>query len=162
MKNQVIEVLDRGHGKKVIEYWKSKGVDTSDMFGIRTKKAGSIFRYYGIIDGRFDCYSERQAAENNAEIIELPEEKTFPRVMLVSCDAVVWHQAVVEGMRGGCAFATIKYSSMDEYDDALERGAAVPFYFCEYHKELSDEHKVSKAKIAEMFNIPLDKLEIVD
>jgi len=28
MKNQVIEVLNKEHGKKVIEYWESKGVDT--------------------------------------------------------------------------------------------------------------------------------------
>ena len=95
MKDQVIEVLDREHGKKVIDYWESKGIDTSDLLGIRTKKAGSIFRYYGVIDGRFDCYSERQAAENNAEIIELPEEKPFPRVMLVSDDGDAWYKRVV-------------------------------------------------------------------
>ncbi len=28
MKNQVIKVLSEEHGKKVIEYWKSRGVDT--------------------------------------------------------------------------------------------------------------------------------------
>ena len=95
MKNQVIEVLDREHGKKVIEYWKSKGVDTSVMLGIRTKKKGDLFRYYGVIDGYFNVYSEREAAENNAEIIELPEEKPFPRVMLVSDDGVFWYKRVV-------------------------------------------------------------------
>ena len=95
MENQVIEVIDREHGRKVIDYWKSIGVDTSDLLGIRTKKAGSIFRYYGVIDGCFDCYSERQAAENNAEIIELPEYKPFPRVMLVSYDGEVWYKRVV-------------------------------------------------------------------
>ena len=89
MKNQVIEVIDREHGKKVVDYWESKGVDTSDLLGIRTKKGGDIYRYYGVIDGYFNVYSERQVAENNAEIIELPielpkEEKPFPRVMLVS------------------------------------------------------------------------------
>lgn len=95
MNNQVIEVLDKEHGKKVIEYWKSKGIDTSGMLGIGTKKAGYLCRYYGVIDGCFDCYSEREAAENNAEIIEIPEEKTFPRVMLVSNDECKWHKRVV-------------------------------------------------------------------
>ena len=95
MKNQVIEVLDREHGRKVIEYWKSKGVDTCDMLGIATKKAGDLCRYYGVIDNCFDTYSERQAAENGAEIIELPEEKTFPRVMLVSEDGDAWCKRVV-------------------------------------------------------------------
>ena len=100
MKNQVIQVIDREHGKKVIDYWESKGVDTSDLLGIRTKKDGSTFRYYCVIDGRFDCYSERKAAENNAEIIELPtespkEENSFPRVILVSIDEIKWHKRVV-------------------------------------------------------------------
>lgn len=96
MKNQVIEVLDRDHGRNVIQYWKSKGVDTSVMLGIRTKKKGDLFRYYGVIDGYFNVYSEREAAENNAEIIELPkEEKTFPRVMFVSNDGNEWYKRVV-------------------------------------------------------------------
>lgn len=95
MKNQVIEVLDKEHGKKVIEYWKSKGIDTYGMLGISTKKDGSFFRYYGVIDGCFCSYSERQAAENNAEIIELPEENSFPRVMLVSDDEIKWYKRVV-------------------------------------------------------------------
>lgn len=96
MKNQVIEALNEEHGKRVVDYWKSKGIDTSDMLGIRTKKGGDLCRYYGVIDGCFDCYSERQAAENNAEIIELPkEEKPFPRVMLVSIDEIKWYKRVV-------------------------------------------------------------------
>ena len=95
MKNKVIEVLDREHVRKVIEYWKSKGVDTSVMMGVRTKKGGDLCRYYGVINNCFDVYSERQAAENGAEIIELPEEKPFPRVMLVSIDEIKWHKRVV-------------------------------------------------------------------
>lgn len=163
MKNQVIEVLDRKHGRKVIEYWKSKGVDTSGMFGIGTKKAGYLCRYYGVIDGCFDCYSERQVADNNAEIIELPkEEKTFPRVMLVSDDAVVWNQAVVVCLRGGYAFATINHSSVEEYENTLKGGASVPFFFWKYHKELSDRNKVTKAEIAEKFGIEPEQLEIVE
>ena len=49
MKNQVIEAIDKDHGKRVIEYWHSQGFDTSDLLGIRTKKDGSTFRYYGVI-----------------------------------------------------------------------------------------------------------------
>ena len=167
MKNQVIEVLDKEHGKKVIEYWKSKGVDTSVMLGIRTKKKGDLFRYYGVIDDYFSVYSEEQAVSNNAEIIQLPtespkEEKTFPRVMLVSDDAVVWNQAVVVCLRGGYAFATINHSSVDEYETTLKRGASVPFFFWKYHKELSDRNKVTKAEIAERFGIEPEQLEIVE
>lgn len=167
MRNQVIEVLNREHGKKVIEYWKSKGVDTKDMDGSNTREKGIAFRYYGVIDEYFYCYSIESVKNVNAEIIELPtelpkEESSFPRVMLVSDDAVTWNKAVAVCLRGGFAFATTIHSSVEEYEDALKRGGSVPFYFWKYHKELSDGHKVSKAKIAEVFNIPLDKLEIVD
>ncbi len=95
MKNQVIEVLDKEHGKKVIDYWKSKGIDILGMSGSQTKKGDYLCRYYGVIDNCFDCYSEREAAENGAEIIELPEEKTYPRVMMVSFDSENWFRRVV-------------------------------------------------------------------
>ena len=163
MKNQVIEVLDREHGRKVIEYWKSKGVDTCGLLGIRNKKDGDSCRYYGVIDNDFHCYSEREVAANNSEIIELPkEEKTFPRVMLVSDDSLVWNQSVVVSLQGGWAFATTIYSSVEKYEDALKRGGSVPFYFWKYCKELSDRNKVSKAEIAARFGIPIDLIEIVD
>lgn len=96
MKNQVIETLDLEHGKKVIEYWKSKGVDVRCYTGNKIKEDDSELRFYGVIDGCFDIYSERQVAENNAEIIELPkEENPFPRVMFVSNDGNEWYKRVV-------------------------------------------------------------------
>lgn len=167
MKNKVIEVLNEEHGRKVIEYWKSKGVNTMGMFGSLTKEDGDERRYYGVIDGRFDCYTIEFVRKSNAEIIELPtespkEEETFPRVMLVSDDAVTWNKAVAVCLRGGYAFATTIHHSVEEYENSLKNGGSVPFYFWKYHKELSDGNKVSRAKIAEVFNIPLDKLEIVD
>ena len=167
MKNQVIEVLDRAHGRKVIEFWKSRGVDTYEITGAICKKDGHAHRFYGVINEEFKNYDITTVNACNAEIIELPtespkEEKPFPRVMLVSDDAVVWMQAVVECLRDGYAFATIAYSSVEEYDTDLKKGAVVPFYLWKHYKELSDGNKVSKAEIAEMFNIPLDELEIVD
>lgn len=95
MKNQVIEVLDREHGKKVIEYWKSKGVDTMGMCGSFTKEDGEKERYYGVINDMFDCYAIKFVIKYNAEIIELPEENSFPRVMLVSDDGDSWYKRVV-------------------------------------------------------------------
>lgn len=38
MKNQVIKVLNIEHGKKVIEYWKSKGVYTCGYSGTITEE----------------------------------------------------------------------------------------------------------------------------
>ena len=96
MKNQVIEVLDKEHGKKVIEYWKSKGVDTMGMCGSFTKEDSGTVCYYGVINDMFDCYTIELARKHNAEIIELPkEENSFPRVMLVSIDGYEWYKRVV-------------------------------------------------------------------
>ena len=97
MKNQVIEVLNKEHGKKVIEYWKSRGVDTKGYVGDCTKESflGSELRFYGIIDGRFDKYTKEDVFYYNAEVIELPEEKVYPRVMMVSFDSENWFKRVV-------------------------------------------------------------------
>ena len=120
MKNQVIEVLDREHGMKVIEYWKSKGVDTLGMSGSQTKKGDYLWRYYGVIDNCFDCYSERQAAENGAEIIELPKDKPFPRVMLVSCDGNSWKRRVVFMKKCNRYVAWVNAETIEESESIYE------------------------------------------
>ena len=96
MKNQVIEVLNKEHGKKVIEYWRSKGVDTWVLQGDCNRDGGYKKRYYGVINGNFDFISIEDVRKYNAEIIELPkEENSFPRVMLVGDDGDSWHKRVV-------------------------------------------------------------------
>ena len=95
MKNQVIEVLDREHGKKVIEYWESRGVDTLYMNGDCTRDRKYDIRYYGVINDKFSNYTLEEVKAYNAKIIELPEENSFPRVMLVSYDGEVWYKRVV-------------------------------------------------------------------
>ena len=167
MKNQVIEVINKEHGKKVIEYWKSRGVDTKNRDGTCTRCGSFQNRYYGVIDDEFGNYDITTVNACKTEIIELPsespkEEKTFPRVVLVSDDSLVWNQSVVVCLQGGWAFATTRHSSVEEYEDALKRGGSVPFYFWKYYKELSDRNKVSKAEIAARFGIPIDLIEIVD
>ena len=123
MKNKVIEVIDKEHGKKVIDYWESKGIDTSGMLGIGTKKAGYLCRYYGVIDGCFDCYSEREAAEYGAEIIELPEENSFPRVMLVSNDGDAWYKRVVFMKRCNRYLSWLKAETIEESEGVYEATA---------------------------------------
>ena len=170
MKNQVIEVLDREHGRRVIEYWKSKGVDTCDMLGIATKKAGDLCRYYGVIDNCFDTYSERQAAESGAEIIELPEEKTFPRVMLVSNNPIKGNNdgikqlviSIVDGI--AISVGGTQYSLEQYYQDLKEEKANPIFrlYPWRYAKELPEKVELTKYEIAEKFGISIDQLVIKD
>ena len=157
MKNKVIEVLDREHWKKVLEYWKSKGIDTSRMLGISTKKGGYLCRYYGVIDGCFYCYSEREAAENNAEIIELPkEEKPFPRVMLVSDDGDFWYKRVVLMQKCDRFLAWNNAETIEESECVF---GILPW---RYAKELSEKVELTKSEIAEKFGVSVDQLVIKD
>ena len=170
MKNQVIEVIDRDHGRKVIEYWKSKGVDTYGMLGIGTKKGGYLCRYYGVIDGCFDCYSEREAAEYGAEIIELPEENSFPRVMLVSNKPIKGNNdgikqlviSIVDGI--AISVGGTQYSLEQYYQDLKEEKANHIFrlYPWRYAKELPEKVELTKSEIAEKFGISIDQLVIKD
>ena len=156
MKNQVIEVLDREHGRKVIEYWKSKGVDTCGLLGIRNKKDGDSCRYYGVIDNDFHCYSEREVAANNSEIIELPEENSFPRVMLVSDDGNSWNKRVV--LMKKCD----KYISWVDAETIEESEIIYKTKYWRYAKELTEKVEIKKSQIADKFGIPIDLIKIVD
>ena len=78
MKNQVIEVLNKEHGEKVIKYWKSRGVDTLHMNGDCTRDRKYDIRYYGVINDMFDCYSISFVRKHKAKIIELPIEISRP------------------------------------------------------------------------------------
>jgi hypothetical protein len=75
MKNKVIKVLNREHGIKVIEYWKSLGVNTTGYPGSLCEDEGDSYIYYGIINGMFSNFSLDSVEDNNAEIIELPINK---------------------------------------------------------------------------------------
>ena len=157
MKNQVIEVIDREHGRKVIEYWKSKGVNTSVMMGVRTKKGRDLCRYYGVIYGWFDCYSERQAAENNAEIIELPkEENPFPRVMLVNNGGNEWYKRVVFMKK--CD----RYLAWNKAETIEESESICLVLTWRYAKELPEKVELTKSEIAEKFGISIEQLVIKD
>jgi len=76
MENQVIKVLTPEHGEKVIEYWKSKGVNTRNYSGECCERGGDIRIYYGVINGVFDNYHMDQiSGSETVEIIELPKEE---------------------------------------------------------------------------------------
>ncbi len=120
MKNQVIEVLNREHGKRVIEYWKSRGIDTMGMFGAFNKEDGEKERYYGVIQNEFGCYPIYFVRKCNAEIIELPEENPFPRVMLVSDDGDSWYKRVVFMKRCDRYLAWLNAETVEESESVYE------------------------------------------
>ena len=157
MKNQVIEVLNKEHGKKVIEYWKSIWVDTMGMCGSFTKEDSESSCYYGVINDMFDCYTIEFARKHNAEIIELPkEENSFPRVMLVSIHGDSWYKRVVFMKKNDRYLAWNNAETIEEsesvYDDTTWR----------YAKELPEKVELTKSEIAEKFGISIDQLVIKD
>ncbi len=145
MKNQVVEVLNKEHGKKVIEYWKSKGVCTNSMCGTFTKEDGDTARYYGVINGIFYNYLKESVVLYDAEIIELPrdsvgeftseqmeraiylkskgfglEDRPFPKPMLVSMfpfgnSAYNVQTRVVVAAGNGYAVGVNNCESLDDY-----------------------------------------------
>ena len=157
MKNQVIEVLNREHGRRVIEYWKSKGVDTMGMCGSFNKEDGEKERYYGVINDMFDCFTIEDVRKYNAEIIELPkEENSFPRVMLVSDDGDSWYKRVVLMKRCDRYLSWVEAETIEESEDIYEATS------WRYAKELPEKVELTKSEIAEKFGISIDQLVIKD
>ena len=168
MKNQVIEVLDRAHGRKVIEYWKSKGVDTRGMCGLFTKENGESARYYGVINDTFDCYSISFVRKHKAEIIELPIENSrpFPKLMLVSMfpfgnSAYNAQTRVVVAAGNGYAVGVNNCESLDNYIK-LQKANMLSYTLWNYYQEIPNKVIISKAEIAEKFGVPFDYIKIVD
>ena len=191
MKNSVIEVLNEEHGRKVIEYWKSKGVDTRELEGSQTKSHNSTFRFYGVINGRFDNYPKKSVVLCNAEIIELPrdsvgeftseqmeraiylkskgfglEDRPFPKPMLVSMfpfghPACNAHTRVVVAAGNGYAVGVNNCESLDDYIK-FQKVNALSYTLWTYHQEIPNKIIISKAEIAEKFGVPFDYIKIVD
>ena len=161
MKNQVIEVLNKEHGRKVIEYWKSKGVDVRGFSGNQTREDDSEFRFYGFINGEFNNYRRKSVYLYKAKIIELPiesprEEKQFPRVMLVSDDGDAWYKRVVLMKKCDRYISWVNARTIEESESICE---AMPW---RYAKELNEKVEITKAEISDKFGIPIDLIEIID
>ena len=191
MKNQVIEVLNKEHGKKVIDYWKSRGVNTLGMNGSFTKENGEEERYYGVIQNDFDCYRIEFVRKHNAEIIELPfdftneftseqmkksvdlmskgfglEDRPFPKLMIVSMfpfgnSAYNTPIRVVVAAGNGYAVGVDHCESLDDYIK-LQKANKLSYTLWAYHQEIPNKVIISKAEIAEKFGVPFDYIKIVD
>ena len=146
MNNKVIKVLNREHGKKVIEFFKQY-CDTYKLIG------DSIGDYYGIIDGKFDLWSVNSIKRAKAEIIELPKEKTYPRVMLVSDDNTNWVKRVVFMEKCGGFLAWSNAKTIEGAEN--ERGTA----FWNYAKDL-EPIEVTLEEIAEWKGVSKELIKI--
>ena len=146
MNNKVIKVLDREHGKRVIEFWK-KYCYTGRMIG------DTVGDYYGLINGRFDFWTIDEVKNYNAEIIELPEERAYPRVMLVSDDKRWWYKRVVFMKKCGGFLAWINAETLED----AEKSKSTDFW--KYAKEI-EPIQVTLEEIAEWKGVHKEQIII--
>ena len=97
--NTCIKVLSKEHGAKVIEFWKSVGVNTTGMIG------SVINDHYGLFDGYFNGLTSKEYWENKriltleeAIAIRDSEIKTFPR------DMYVWNKNIESARKVNVVF----------------------------------------------------------
>lgn len=57
-------------------------MDNRSLWGRNTKLSGDSFRYYGVIDGKFDYFNIKDISQSKAKIITLP----FPEKWYMICD----------------------------------------------------------------------------
>jgi hypothetical protein len=151
MKNQVIEVLNLEHGKEVIAYWQSKDIKTT-YSGNNTKFKGDSRRYYGVINGSFDCYSIYQCIEHKAEIIKLPEinEKTLPREMLVWNDKDKPEPRMVVWINPDKNHKTQCIAIRRDDLEAFKNGKRFSTWEWEHYKEIPEEPETLEMTMEEV------------
>ena len=79
IENKFIECLSVEHGAKIVEFFVKHGAKNHENLNGNT-----IDYYYGVINGNLTFKSLNRVIERGGEIIELPEENGYPKVMMVS------------------------------------------------------------------------------
>ena len=154
MKNQVIKVKSIEHGKRVEDYFKSKGIDISNypIDGV-TEQGGFACIYFGVINDNYENYSLREVKNANAEIITLPEEKPYPKMMMVwDSQADTKFKALVIGYFNGFYIADTNREEV--CNDSS-------FYPYEYAEDIPEKIKVTREEIADWKGVDKDLIEIV-
>ena len=117
MNNVVIKAVNKEDGPKIIEYFKSKGVDTGEFEGNCYEENLNTCIYYGVIGGSFQNHSLRQVEEHNATIIELPSDDkvTWTREQFVELHSIAcntWKGKLIDMFQG--------FSTQDELEVTKE------------------------------------------
>ena len=79
IENKFIKSLSVEHGAKIVEFFVKHGAKNNENL-----KGNTIDFYYGVINGNLTFKSLNRVIERGGEIIELPEENGYPKVMMVS------------------------------------------------------------------------------
>ena len=164
LNNIVIEVLDKEHGKKVIDFFKSKGIDTRNLSGEANKQDNDVYRYYGIIGIYFYNYSLNQVNSYNAKIVTLEElmkpANTYPKVMWVSDYPDFKNKSKRVVFMEKCA-KYLAWANAETLQDS-ERFSDVSSwrYAKDIEPEVSPTKELTMQEIADKFGISVDNLRI--
>lgn len=156
-KNYVIEVLDKEHGKKVKQHFIDLGFDkeVSDYKFYLNRKDLNYNRFYGFKNGHFGNYSANEIGDKENIVHTLPEERQYPKVMLVSINyGKNWLKRVVFMEKKGRFISWANAESLEASEDVIETdswGMA---------KDLPAPTKVTRADIAKALGV--DEFEIID
>ena len=72
--NVAIKSTSLEMGKQIIKYFQEMGYNTGPYIGDCVSMSETSF-FYGVFNGRFNCYSAEQVKKNGLTIINLPEEE---------------------------------------------------------------------------------------
>jgi hypothetical protein len=79
VEKKFIKSLSETHGVKIIEFFEKEGVENPKGWC-----GDAVGLCYGVINGRLTFIKQSDVYEIGGEIIELPEENGYPKVMMVS------------------------------------------------------------------------------
>lgn len=147
LEDYVIKALTREHGAKIIEHFKSKGIDTDFYTGSVSQEDNGYQIYYGIINGKFSNYDLQQVLNNNIKIKKLPMEKEIIGYKLIKPE----YKEAAEKIVGNPVYRGEEYDySLSSAITKLEEAGVLSLWFEPIYKE---ERKVYTLGINETFEI---------
>jgi len=114
IEGKFIQCLNEEHGAKIVEFFVKQGVRNSQNFC-----GDAVGFYYGVRNGGLVHTCLSKINEIGGEIIELPEENVYPKVMMVSDFPITkqnkGYKRVVFMVKNGYYFA---WNGAETFEDA--------------------------------------------
>ena len=79
VEKKFIKCLNEAHGAKIVEFFEKHGAKNSKNYW-----GDAVGLCYGVFNGYLTFTRQSEVIERGGEIIELPKENVYPKVMMVS------------------------------------------------------------------------------
>lgn len=118
VEKKFIKCLSDEHGAKIVEFFEKKGAKNPKNFC-----GDAVGLCYGVIGGYLTYKGQGSVYEIGGEIIELPEENVYPKVMMVSdCSITKGNEGkkrVVFMEKNGCYFAWAYATTLEDAEEEM-------------------------------------------